>query len=430
MLSLAIDMDDQGEGKITTTTTTKVEEDPLEFLLSHLVEKPLRYQLSQPAHKNHHHHHDVTTMNGTATTITTATAGDYENRLLDASDDDVGPGTWDLLMAAYATLGMAEKVMDCFEILVGGGGGGKGGKSGSKGMMTKSEERMNSVSETGSDSLMGVWRRWGMYGFHESGGQEYRRSDVADVVLGDSVVKGVMFTMGLVGGTRCPKRGRSRGSRLESSADVDVDVEKEEEMEKIQKEVQESIVGWFELWVLNEASLRARCKTYGIGGGIDGGGVSEELSSSKSRSSSGGGGGGGGLGMDLETMGSLWKVPKPRRMRVKAVPLDSEWVDETGIEIEDDGTGSAVEALEVGSKEGGKSEMKGGEEEEGGGGKRAMKEESGEMEESEIEGEFDIFYESLIEGWLIAGGEVDVVKEVVKRIRERECEIVLKRIRE
>jgi hypothetical protein len=116
-----------------------------------------------------------------------------------------------------------------------------------------------------------------MYGFHESGGQDDRRSDVADVVLGDSVVKSVMFTMGLVGGTRCPKRRRSRGRRLESSVDVDVD--EEEEMEKVQKEVHESIVGWFELWVLNEASLRARCKTYGIGGGVvvgGGGGVEQQ----------------------------------------------------------------------------------------------------------------------------------------------------------
>jgi hypothetical protein len=152
LLSSAIEMDGKGEGKptttTTTTTTTKVQEDPLECLLCHLVEKPLRYQLSQPAHKkHHHHHHDATNMKGTATTITAAAAGDYENMLLDASDDVVGPGTWDLLMAAYATLGMAEKVMDCFEILV-GGGGGKGGKGGSKGgMMTKSEDRLNSVSE-------------------------------------------------------------------------------------------------------------------------------------------------------------------------------------------------------------------------------------------------------------------------------------------
>jgi hypothetical protein len=136
-----------------------------------------------------------------------------------------------------------------------------------------------------------------------------------------------------------------------------------------------------------------------------------ELSSSKSRSSSSSSSGGG-LGMDLEMMGSLWKVPRPRRMRVKAVPLDSEWVDEMGIEIEDD---SAVEALEVDSKEGEKSEMRGGEEGEE---KRAMKDDGGERErESEIEGEFDTFYESLIEGWLIAGGEVDIVKDLVKRIR-------------
>ncbi|KAJ3414796.1 hypothetical protein HDV05_006043 [Chytridiales sp. JEL 0842] len=132
---------------------------------------------------------------------------------------NLGPEIWDLLIQTYAHLSMHDSILSAFETLL---------------------------------SLIETWKSNNVFGFASSSLKEKDNDDTwawAGVVLGDGVLEGMLGTLGYVFG----------GSRVL--------------LERGEEEVKKEVVGWCEMYMLTEPSVKIRYERFsemeedGCGGG-------------------------------------------------------------------------------------------------------------------------------------------------------------------